>query len=360
MRHTLFFLVPLILVSFVSGCLIHRDLIRGPRLQPTKDSASLQPVFPPVANRSTSQLEGARRYADSLGTTAVIAIQNGQLLAEWGATEKRISVHSVRKSLVSALYGIAVSRGMIDINQTLEALGIDDKNPQLTKAERQARLEDLLTARSGIYHPSVKDDNGPSPERGAHPPNTFFHYNNWSFNASGIIFEELTGLTLGEAFKAWIADPIGMQDFRVEDVRYYEGKESAFPAFRFWMSGRDLARFGVLYLQEGRWEGKQIIPASWIEASMVRYSDLGDGVGYGYMWWLMPDGTYMATGTGGQKIIIDPQRELVVVNRVNTGERLGRLIWWKFGPRVNNPQLRHLINLILEASPENAPVMTQS
>jgi len=230
-------------------------------------------------------------------------------------------------------------------------LGIDDENPPLSSQEKQGRLEDLLTARSGIYHPSIKDDNGLSPEPGSHPPNTYFHYNNWSFNAVGIIFEQLTEMKLGEAFEAWIASPTGMQDFRVEDVRYTEGEESVFPAYRFWMSGRDLARFGMLYMQEGHWKGRQIIPSDWIARSLVKYSGGEDEVGYGYMWWIMPGGTYLATGTGGQKIWLDPMNELMIVNRVDTGEGFRRGLWWDAGVRVNNSNMRELSRLILQAQP---------
>ena len=202
---------------------------------------------------------------------------------------------------------------------------------------------DLLTARSGIYHPSIKDDNGPYPEPGTHQPDEVFVYNNWSFNAVGGIFERLTGLSMGEAFKDWIADPIGMEDFRVEDVLYFEGPESVFPAYRFWMSARDLARVGLLYMNDGRWGERQIVPEDWISKSFVPYSDTGKGVGYGYMWWTMPDASYMATGTGGQKLRLYPNRRIVLVNRVDTGAGLRRSIWWNWGKRVNNSNTRELL-----------------
>lgn len=139
------------------------------------------------------------------------------------------------------------------MNSTLAELGIDDENPPLSDEEKQATLHDLLAARSGIYHNSVKADTERNrPARGEHPPGTSFYYNNWSFNALGTIFEHVTGMKMAEAFKQWIADPIGMQDFNLEDVRYTYSDESVFPAYRFWISARDLARFGVLFLQNGR------------------------------------------------------------------------------------------------------------
>ena len=156
---------------------------------------------------------------------------------------------------------------------------------------------------------------------------------------------------MGEAFKAWIADPMGMQDFRVEDVRYTEGEESVFPAYRFWISARDLARLGVLYLHEGRWGEAQLIPSAWVRQSTRPYSDIGDGFGYGYLWWTMDTGAYFATGTGGQKLWVDPARKLVIVHRVDTGEGLRRGLWFDYGRRVNNRQFLELMGKIMLASP---------
>jgi hypothetical protein len=80
-------------------------------------------------------------------------VQGGEVVDQWGDIGKKISSYSVRKSLISGLYGIYAAESVIDINQTLEQLGIDDSPDPLTKEERQARVVDLLRARSGVYHP---------------------------------------------------------------------------------------------------------------------------------------------------------------------------------------------------------------
>ncbi len=333
----------LVVLITIGGRMYYADLLNGPALQPTTEDISLKDEFPPPPGWSEELVTDAFRYADSLASAAVIVLYDGQVVAEWGATDKRISLHSVRKSLVSALFGIAVGRGMIDINMTLSELGIDDVNPPLTEVEKSARLVDLLTARSGIYHPSIKDDGGSYPEPGTHKPDEAFFYNNWSFNAVGGIFERLTNLSMGKAFKEWIADPIGMEDFRIEDVLYFEGAKSVFPAYRFWMSARDLARIGLLYMNDGRWGDQQIVPEDWIAKSFVPYSEMRRGVGYGYMWWTMPDTSYMATGTSGRKLRLYPNRKTVLVNRVDTGAGLRRAIWWNWGGRVKNSNTSKLL-----------------
>jgi CubicO group peptidase (beta-lactamase class C family) len=179
------------------------------------------------------------------------------------------------------------------------------------------------------------------PARGSHEPGTFWFYNNWDCNALGTIFERRTGVSLGSAFESRIAEAIGMQDFRARDVSYIWGRESDFPAYPFAMTARDMARFGLLYLRGGEWNGRQIIPRPWIEASLTAHSDCagrgpvaqqappGFTLGYGYLWWVFkyrrPDtgaevSAFGAEGNGGQTIRIYPARDLVIVNVTNFEE----------------------------------------
>jgi CubicO group peptidase (beta-lactamase class C family) len=240
----------------------------------------------------------------------------------------------VRKSLISALFGIYSAEGVINLNDTLADLAIDDNPPSLTKEEKQARIADLLRARSGVYH-AVDFENqymiNTRPERGSHAPGTFWYYNNWDFNALGTILEKKTGLSIGEAFYRRIAVPIGMQDFRPEDVYYIDGPISIHRAYHFEITARDLARFGLLYLQKGRWGNKQVVPEAWVEKNMhademIRWRGVDAG-GYENLWWLeykgvhlfgqgFPAGTYAASGAGVHLVMIIPSLHLVIVSRV--------------------------------------------
>src|SRR3984893_2283146 len=178
------------------------------------------------ARWSKEKLAAAHEYAnaDSIHTSAVMIVQDGEVVDEWGDIDKKIDSYSVRKSLLSALFGIYSSEGVIDINQTLEQLGIDDLPDPLTKEEKQARIVDLLRARSGVFHvvdfetESMKKER---PDRGSHAPGTYGYYNNWDFNVRGTICEKKTGLKIGDAFYQRIAKPIGMQDFQPGDVFYF-------------------------------------------------------------------------------------------------------------------------------------------
>ena len=339
-------LVVSIMAAASSIYLIYPVYITGPRLEATPSSISLESVFPMSNTIDKSRVADALQYSDEIGATAVIVLQRGQIVAEFGQTDRKSSVHSVRKSMLSAMYGIAIDRGLIDIDLTLKELGINDRDPGLTPSERSAKLRDLLTARSGIYHSSVKDDNGPYPDPGTHAPDEAFIYNNWSFNAAGGIFEQLTGMRLGDAFSEWIAEPIGMEDFRAIDVRYYEGPESVFPAWRFWMSARDMARFGQMMLQGGTWNDNQIVPSDWVNKSLTPYTVMSNGIGYGYLWWTKLGSSFMATGTGGQKIRFSTLNETVIVTKVDTGDGFTRMLWARIGPRLGNRNLFQILTLL--------------
>ena len=146
-----------------------------PHISPDK-LVSLSDTFSPAQDWSTEKLSIAREYANEIGSSSVIVIYDGKLVAEWGDTTKRIKSHSVRKSLLSALYGIAVEKKLIDLDATMDELGIDDIPPSLTEVEKQAKISDLLKARSGIYHPAAKETSSMKkkrPKRGSHLPGTY-------------------------------------------------------------------------------------------------------------------------------------------------------------------------------------------
>ncbi|MCP3891494.1 MAG: serine hydrolase [Desulfobulbaceae bacterium] len=326
-----------------------------------EDYSSLRYSFPIAENWSFEKLSRALLYAREIGSTAVVVMHDGQLVLEWGKTNLRIKSHSVRKSLLSALYGIAVEKGFLDVTSTMANLGVDDRPPRLSENEKQATILDLLQSRSGIYHEAAAETEymkRSRPSRGAFRPGEHWYYNNWDFNALGTIFEIKTNIPIGQAFKEWIADPIEMQDFRAEDVHYRWKTVSLYPSYPFWVSARDLARFGQLYLQMGKWKDQQVIPESWVYASIFPYSKSHDDLGYGFMWWIHSSGAYFAHGHMGQFIVVIPSIKIVVVNRVFSGTpSMGCLSseikeeLKPFTKPVSRLEFKRLVVLILEAMP---------
>jgi len=326
-----------------------------------------QATSPESLGWSSAKLALAKQYSASIDTAAVMIIDHGLVVSEWGDTGKKYNVHSIRKSLVSALYGIAVSEGTIDLACTLQDLGIDDNTPSLTPDEKLARVIDLLKARSGIYHPAVYETPGMTkskPVRGSHPPNTYWYYNNWDFNALGTILEQVTNRSVFELFNDRIAVPLQMEDFSRADADYDTDVQSVHRAYVFHMTTRDMARFGLLYLRQGAWLGKQIVPKEWVRASTTAYS-VADGeehkydgyAGYGYLWWVgtngnlilgarLPDGSFAAEGYRGHYIVVIPALDVVVVHRVDTD-----LPWPSPGAKaVGMGQFGKLLQMILDAS----------
>jgi len=295
---------------------------------------ALQYVTPEDVGYSSQKLDEAKQFAVQSGYAAVMAASETNVFFSWGDVSRNFLTHSIRKPLLSALYGIHVEGGAIDLDQTLAELGIDDIPPHLTSEEQQASVRELLQSRSGVYHEAAAEDStmiAQRPLRGSHPHGTFFYYNNWDFNAAGTVFRQRTGLDIFEAFQKEIAEPVGMQEFSPSNCAYQlESSKSQHPAYSFRMSARDMLRFGVLFQQGGRWQGRQIIPQAWIAQSTASYStlDSASGIGYGFMWRTIPATSSLAqslgswgyyhTGVGVHALIVLPDLHLVIVERVNT------------------------------------------
>ena len=278
------------------------------------------------AGWSEERLEEARQLAIELQSGAVLVVHRDRVVVAWGDVTRAFKMASARKSLVSALYGLHVESGTIDLDETLAELGIDD-HAGLTDVERQARVVDLLRARSGIYHPAAYEPSSMKrrrPERSSAAPGEKWLYNNWDFNTLGTIFEQTVGRDLFEEFAAQIATPLGMEDFSLDNtLEFLEPTSSRHPAHLFRMSARDLARFGQLFLQRGRFGDQQILSERWVEESTRIHSPLPDGNpygagGYGYLWWIYPAKpnsevplervhSIVARGNGGQVLAILPE-----------------------------------------------------
>jgi CubicO group peptidase (beta-lactamase class C family) len=276
------------------------------------------------------RLEAARASWEALPSSAFLVIADGAVVASWGDVGRRYMCHSVRKSFLSALYGIYWDRGEIQLNKTLGELGIDDWPDPLLDSERQARILDLLKARSGVFHPAAYAGRTDSRPRGSEGPGQYFAYNNWDFNTSAYILMQEAGIDVFEAFDEHFAGPIGMEDWRVSDGYYhYERDKSRYPAYPFRMSARDAARFGLLFARSGLWEDDRILSEHWVDRSSALYSIDNETMGYGFYWWILRQppfldhGMYAALGVGNQFIAVLPKSDMVIVNRANTYEGEG-------------------------------------
>lgn len=282
------------------------------------------------------------RDAEAHRSDALIIVKDGQLVYRHGQVTKKINTHSVRKSIMAVLYGIAIEKGLLNRDDTLESLGCDDREAPLTATERQATIADLLTSRSGIYI-DASGQNWERPARHSSRPGEAFFYNNWGFNALGEILERKAGMPLGDIMVEWLAKPLGMRHFTAGDVDWDGIKGSSVRQYIIYMSADDLTRFALLVANEGEYRGHRLVSKHWIREMTSAHSSsetdpkkmFGGGFydGYGYLWWTrLKNGRrrICADGWGGQFIIIDPDTRLVLINRRNTGTNLlaqGWFLW---------------------------------
>ena len=286
---------------------------------------------------SAEGLRDAWEYVrDSSNTTGLIVIDRGRVVFEFGDVEELSYLASVRKSVLAILYGKYVEGGAIDLEQTLEELGVDDVGG-LLDIEKQARILDLITARSGVYHPASNagDNLADAPERGSQQPGTYMLYSNWDFNAAGAMFEQQAGIDIYDALEEQLAIPLGFQDWdRSAQRKSGDLSISRNPAYHMWISTRDMARIGYLMLREGRWGGEQVVSRDWVRriSSVVTPLEEMNPIGrrdryfgYGYMWWVFDgpkaigpfEGAYTARGAVGQWITVLPAVDLVIAHKTN-------------------------------------------
>jgi CubicO group peptidase (beta-lactamase class C family) len=278
-------------------------------------------------------------YAD---LHSVLVYRRGRLvLEEYFYDQDRNRPHQLRsatKSVVSALVGIAIGQGALAGEQErvlhrLPYASLANPHPQ----KQALTLGDLLTHRTGL---ACDDWDGDSPgnetrvyesddwvkffldlpvaaERG-----TTARYCSAGVAAAGRMVERATGEPLPAYAQRVLWEPLGI---RAEDVRwdFTLSDENAGTFAQLYLRPRDLLKLGILYQQEGRWNGRQVISAEWVRRSTAAHSRIG-GEPYGYFWWHkwlnVPTSAgprrvdmIVASGNGGQKIYLVPSLDLVAV-----------------------------------------------
>ena len=291
-------------------------------------SAGSQPVQPPPGLAVAA--EAAR---DLPRLHSLLVSWRGELVLERyfnGARAARpANVKSVSKSVISALVGIAIDRGLIeDVSRPIAEFFPGLLDGPANAAKRRITVEDLLTMRAGLastssrnYGAWVQSGNWvryalSRPLEGE--PGEVMDYSTGNTHLLSAILTKVSGTStwafaqealaapLGFRLERWMRDPQGI---------YFGGNEML-------MTPRQMAAFGELYLRRGRADGRQVVPEAWIEASFVPRGRSGwSGQEYGYGWWirdLAGHQAYYAWGFGGQYIFVIPALDLVVVTTSST------------------------------------------
>lgn len=277
-------------------------------------------------------LDKARAAVERSGAAAVVVVHHGHVVAAWGVPDRPFKTASIRKSVLDLMFGAPSVAPSIRLHATLADLGIDDREP-LTVRERSATVAHLLSARSGVYHPAAREPASMTrarPARGSAGPGESWFYNNWDFNVLGTIYAQLSGHDVFAGFRRTLAEPLGLEDYRPHDgFAIRELSRSRHAAYEFRMSARDLARIGHLVVQNGQWNGRQLVSPQWLADSFRLHTPFPQGGGYGYLWWIdasrfrAPNKTLpalhavhdiAATGLGEQLLLIVPSLNLVVAH----------------------------------------------
>jgi CubicO group peptidase (beta-lactamase class C family) len=328
-------IIPFVFIIHLQSCVTHKAAFKG---QPFKFYDKVE-----EAGFDQNKLTELTEYIDkNSSTTGLMVLYNGKVVYEYGNLEKVSYIASCRKSVLSMLYGKYVDNGTIDLKTTIGKLGIDEKDGLLPK-EKTATINDLITSRSGVHHVASNGgyDKDNFLERGSVEPGEYFVYNNWDFNVSGHILELYTQKSIYEELEDQLAKPLGFQDWNIENQRKSGNKsKSQYKAYHMYLSTRDMAKIGQLMLNNGEWNGQQLISKEWIEKTTTtvtpfetmveRYGSAdpnGIHMSYGYMWWLLDNyqgkkeykGAYSAIGYGGQYITVFPELDLVIAHKTKLG-----------------------------------------
>jgi len=308
---------------------------------------------------SQAALDQARAELQKLPSTGLVAVVGGRVLMEYGDVQAVSYLASVRKSILSMLFGNYVASGKVRLTKTLAEIGIDDVGG-LTTEEKQATIRDLLMARSGVYHAASNagDDLASAPPRGSQQPGSYYLYSNWDFNALGTIFEKETGRDIYDALESDLARPISMQDFdRSTHKKSGDLSRSMHPAYHMNLSTRDMARIGYLMLREGDWAGQQLVPREWVRESTRAHTPVTEmnpvarrqgPLGYGYLWWVWDGpsavgpyrGAYTGLGAIGQQITIIPALDLVVAHKTRPDQ----------GRSVSGAEYQRVLDLLIKGA----------
>jgi CubicO group peptidase (beta-lactamase class C family) len=269
-----------------------------------------------------------------------LILRHGYIVGEFGDTKTNDPVYSVAKSFLSTTASIAFEKGLIkDVNDPMNEYihdgGYDSPhNAKITwknHLQQESEWEGVLWTKNANFIGHDAFGNGEMKPREIMDPGTHYEYNDVRINRLALSLAEVFQKSLPDVLKENIMDPIGAskewkwQGYGAKSTAVINGKpiESVSGGTRWggglWINSQDLARFGLLILNKGKWEGKQLVSEKWLQAAVTPSAHGGD---YGYLWWLNtkqkqwpsgPASSFAAIGNGGNIIWIDPEQDIVMV-----------------------------------------------
>ena len=326
--------------------------------------------------RSTPEAQGVssdavREFIEALDKIdtphGVMVLRRGRVIAEayWKpeAADKPHVLWSLSKSFTSTAVGFAVAEGKLSVEDPVLKFFPDEAPPEPSENLRAMTVRDLLTM-SGGHDVEVRGAGGPPTVKQflAHPvphkPGTHFLYNTAGSHMLSAIVTKVTGKTVLEYLKPRLFEPLG-----IESPRWDAHPEGAtLGGYGLYLRTEDIARFGQLYLQKGKWDGRQLIPAQWVgQATGKQVSNDRKGTadwtqGYGYQFWMCRHNAYRGDGKDGQFCVVIPEKDVVVAITALTGDMQKELnvVWdkllpaFKDGTLPEDPAAREKLKQVVE------------
>ena len=260
----------------------------------------------------------------SLNVHSVVLVRNGVIVAEayyspYGQNTRHV-LYSVTKSFVSALVGIAIEEGYIEsVDQPVLGFFPDRAFANPNSRKDAMTLEHLLTMTAGLdweegtptYMAMYRSQDWVSyvldAPMVAEPGDQFVYCSGCSHVLSAII-QQATGMNTLEYAQSRLFEPLGITNV------YWDSSGIPIGGWGLEITPRDMAKFGYLYLNDGVWEGQQIVPAEWVRTSVGEHVGTNGSLGYGYQWWTYPSlDAYTAIGRDAQLILVMPALDVVAV-----------------------------------------------
>ncbi len=312
--------------------------------------------------RSTPEAEGLSsakvlEFVESLdrdieGVHRVMVLRHGKVIAEawWApyAAERNHVLYSLSKSFTSTAVGFAIAEGKVDLFDPVLKFFPEEAPKNPSNNLKAMRVRDLLTMSTGHQdEPPTSPDLMTPQSFLAHPvphkPGTHFKYNTAGTFMLSAIVQKVSGETVLDYLRPRLFEPLGITDPQWETNR--DGVSLGGYGLR--VKTEDIAKLGQLYLQKGRWKGKQLLSSEWVGMASSRQMSNGSDPngdwdqGYGFQFWRCRHNAYRGDGAFGQYCVVMPDQDMVVAvtsGMQNMGAVL-QVIWDKLLPEVGEEAL---------------------
>ncbi len=287
-------------------------------------------------------LNAAEKKIDALHS--IMIVRHGQVVAEgWWAPYNAQSPHelySLSKSFTSTAVGLAIAEGKLSLDDPILKFFPKEAPAQPSNNLKSMRVHDLLRMSTGQQTeppmpPSVKAFLA-FPV--AYKPGTHFVYNTHATYVLSAIVQKVTGQTVLDYLRPRLFAPLG-----IENPTWGTSSEGvSLGGYGLNIRTEDIAKFGQLYLQHGKWHDQQLIPAVWVDAATARQTSNGSNPnsdwdqGYGYQFWRCRHGAYRGDGAFGQFCIVMPEQDAVIAitSGVRDMQAVLNLVWDKLLPAM--------------------------